>query len=121
MKIIKLQLVILLFFGLHADAIAQDYTWSEDVASIIYDNCSSCHHIGAIAPFELMSYEDAVSYGEVIHHVVDEKTMPPWPADPEYRHFVGEAILTDDEIAAIDWWVNNNFPLGDESLAPPVP
>ncbi len=120
MKRYEIGLVALLFL-FSTQLFSQEYTWSEDIAAIIYDHCSSCHHTGAIAPFELMTYEDAVVYGDAIHHVVDEKSMPPWPADPEYRHFVGEEILSEQEIEAIDWWVSNNFPLGDQSVAPPQP
>ena len=43
--------------------LAQVPTWSNDVASIIYDNCSVCHHSGAVAPFPLMSYDDAELHG----------------------------------------------------------
>ncbi|MGB3076864.1 MAG: hypothetical protein WBB36_16155, partial [Chitinophagales bacterium] len=42
---------------------AQTPTWSDKVAAIIYDNCSSCHHEGGIGPFSLMSYDDALTNG----------------------------------------------------------
>ena len=39
--------------------IAQAPSWSYNIGDLIYNNCSSCHHEGGIAPFSLMSYEDA--------------------------------------------------------------
>jgi len=35
---------------------AQNY--ADDIAQIIFDNCTSCHHNGGIEPFSLMPYAD---------------------------------------------------------------
>ncbi len=101
--------------------LAQDIFWSEHIAPIIYDNCSSCHHEDGIAPFKLMAYDDVVPYGDLIHHAVEELEMPPWPADPAYRHFVGEARLKQSEIEAIHNWIDNDMPYGDPTLEPTPP
>src|SRR6185369_17796417 len=77
-------------------------TWSDDVAAIIYNNCSVCHHEGAIAPFPLMSYNDAIDNSVNIQIDVNSKKMPPWPADPNCNHFWDERVLTDSEIATIN-------------------
>ncbi len=39
--------------------------------------------------------------------------MPPWPADPSYSHFVGENILSADEIEMIGTWVKSGSPEGN--------
>ncbi len=31
--------------------------------------------------------------------------MPPWPADVEYSHFIGEKRLTDNQIEILQNWV----------------
>jgi hypothetical protein len=100
---------------------AQVPDWSTSVASIIYDNCSSCHHEGNIAPFSLMSYTDAVNHALNISAVVNAGLMPPWPADPDYRHFAYEAVLSEAEISTITEWVDNGTPSGNLNLAPPPP
>jgi len=100
---------------------AQGPDWSTTIASIVYTNCSSCHHTGGIAPFPLMGYQDAVDNAISIQDAVVNRHMPPWPADPAYRHFAYEAVLDSLEIAAINDWVNNGTPQGDSTLAPPVP
>lgn len=46
--------------------------------------------------------------------------MPPWPADPLYAHFLGERVLTEEEINNIKTWVDNKMPRGD-SLKEPKP
>lgn len=100
---------------------AQDPVWSPDVANIIYNHCSSCHHAGSIGPFELMSYSDAVSNGLSIQEQVGFRHMPPWPADPDYRHFAHENVLTQGEIDAVVDWVNFGAPFGDPNLEPDPP
>ena len=42
------------FFFILAGLNAQ--TWSDNVASIMYSKCATCHHDGGIAPFSLMTY-----------------------------------------------------------------
>jgi hypothetical protein len=47
--------------------------------------------------------------------------MPPWPADANYSHFVGERVLSEDQIKLIANWTTNGFQRGDsasESLPP---
>ena len=61
-------LSIVIFFKNTVDA--QTPTWSENIADIIYTNCSSCHHEGAIAPFSLMDYDDAYEWGDFIENEV---------------------------------------------------
>ncbi|MDZ4822072.1 MAG: T9SS type A sorting domain-containing protein [Flavobacteriales bacterium] len=100
---------------------SQTPTWSEDVAPIIFDNCSKCHHQGQIGPFELMSYDDAVENADDIAEAVSSGEMPPWPANPEYRHFAYEEILSSEEIQTIVDWVQGGTPSGDLDLAPPAP
>ena len=100
---------------------AQTLTWADDIAPLIYDNCSGCHHDGGIAPFELMSYNHVVAFSSLIYHVIDHRIMPPWPADPNYRHFAYETYLEDDEILAIHNWIDDGMPEGDPMAAPDPP
>ena len=44
-------------------------TYTRDVAPILYANCVSCHRPGEVAPFSLMSYEDAARRPELIASV----------------------------------------------------
>jgi hypothetical protein len=37
---------------------SQAPTWSEDVAKIMFGNCTSCHRLGGMAPFSLTTYDD---------------------------------------------------------------
>lgn len=100
---------------------AQVPDWSTSIANLVYTNCSSCHHNGGIAPFPLTSYNDAVSNAFSIKTKVQNRSMPPWPADPAYRHFAYEMVLDSLEIAAISDWVDNGTPLGNIALEPPAP
>lgn len=100
---------------------SQTPTWSDNVASIIYNNCSSCHHTGGIGPFTLMSYQDAADHAFNIKSQVQAKLMPPWKPDPEYVHFMNERILSDEDINTIADWVDGGTPTGNLAMAPPAP
>jgi hypothetical protein len=100
---------------------AQTPVWSTDVASIIYNRCASCHHTGGIAPFNLMSYADAINHAPAMKAQVQAGTMPPWPPDPAVSRFAHERVLSAKEKANILDWLDGGRPTGDLSLAPPAP
>jgi len=71
-----------LFFAVFAisNLKAQIPTWSENIAPILYNNCTKCHIEGGIAPFSLVGYSNAQTMASSIAYSVDLKRMPPWPA-----------------------------------------
>jgi len=95
----------------------KNITWSQHIAPIIFKNCSPCHRPSQSGPFNLLSYADAKKKAKLIKFVTQSRYMPPWPADANYSHFVGEKVLTKTEIALIKNWVDNGLQLGD-SLKP---
>ncbi|MBC8173586.1 MAG: T9SS type A sorting domain-containing protein [Chitinophagales bacterium] len=99
---------------------AQSPTWNDDVANIVFDNCGTCHRDGGIAPFSLLSYELAYDERYDVADAVEEKEMPPWLPDPNYRHFKDEKVLSEEEINTIIEWVNNGAPKGS-GLQPEAP
>ena len=93
-------------------------TFAETVAPIVYRNCAVCHRPGEAGPFPLLTYEDVVRKAQTIAAVTKARYMPPWPADPDYSHFLGERILSESDIQSIATWVENGTPLGDPAKAP---
>lgn len=99
----------------------REITYSGEIAGIIYQKCSSCHHDGEAAPFPLMSYEDARKRSETISAVVQAGYMPPWKPAREYGEFQACRALTQEQIASIKEWVEAGSPSGDLSKAPKPP
>ncbi len=99
----------------------KEVTWSEHIAPIVYKNCSPCHRPNQSGPFNLLSYNDAVKKAKLIKFVTQTKYMPPWPADPNYSHFIGERVLNENEIELIKRWVDKNMPRGDSLNEPKTP
>lgn len=84
-----------------------------EIATLIYTNCTPCHRDGGSGPFPLAEYEDVRKRTKMIRLVTQKRIMPPWPADPTYRHFLREKTLSESEIARIARWVDEGAPLGD--------
>jgi hypothetical protein len=111
--------LLVLTFG---TSTAQTKTWSDDVASIIYNHCTSCHRPGEIAPFPLTNYQEATAWGSMISYVTEIKYMPPWKADSDFGvKYQRENYLTDNQIATIREWVDAGMPQGDPANEPPLP
>ena len=100
---------------------AQTVNWATDVAPIFYDHCVKCHRDGGIGHFSLVGYDNAFSFRNIIQYKTETRQMPPWKADPAYRHFADENILTDAQIQTIKAWVEAGAPAGNMALAPPDP
>ena len=98
-------------------------TFSHDVAPVLYRQCASCHHPGGVAPFSLLTYQDAAKRARLIATVTAKRYMPPWlpEAGPSDLHFQGERRLTDREIATLARWAEAGAPLGSAAETPSAP
>lgn len=96
-------------------------TYAEHVAPILYNKCASCHHTGEVAPFPLMSFEDAKKRADTINAVVQAGYMPPWKPAPGFGQFKASRALTEKEIQSIKQWVEDGAPAGDLSKTPEPP
>ena len=92
----------------------QNLTFKNDIKPIIHQKCAVCHNPDGAAPFDLITYEDIQKRTKMILEVVHSNYMPPWPADPTYRSFVGEKYLTEDEKKIITNWVKNGKKRGEK-------
>jgi len=95
--------------------------YAEDIAPIIYKNCSNCHRPGEIGPFPLTNYEEVSNWAPTIKFVTEIGYMPPWKPDTEYSSFIGESNLEQEEIDMIADWVDNGMERGDPAVEPAFP
>ena len=96
-------------------------TFNHDIAPILFTNCTGCHRPGEVAPFPLLTYQDAAKRAPLIATVTASRYMPPWKAEPGYGHFQDERRLTDRQIALLRDWAKNGAPEGDASEKPAPP
>lgn len=95
--------------------------YSEHIAPIIYKNCSPCHRPGSGAPFDLISYDDVKDHLKTVQLAINERLMPPWPADTSYSHFRDEKVMTANEIESINLWIKQGATEGDKKKLVPAP
>jgi len=105
--------LVFLLFTAYSCATQQDLNFADDISPIIHKNCTPCHLPGEAAPYTLVSYSDIKSKTKLIRHLINDRLMPPWPADPDYRHFCNEYYLSNDEIESINQWIEKGMHSGD--------
>lgn len=98
-----------------------EVTYTRDIAPILYAECAECHRPGEVAPFSLLTYDDAKKRAEWLAEVADKRLMPPWKAEPNHGRFLGERRLTDAQIELFDAWAAAGAPEGDAADLPPLP
>ncbi len=94
-------------------------TYSDSVAAIFQNKCQVCHRPGQVAPFSLLTYDDAAKHSGMIRETVAERRMPPWQADPRYGHFANDRSLSAQDRATLLAWVDQGTPLGEPKEIPP--
>jgi len=97
-------------------------TFNKDIAPILHQNCATCHRPGEVAPFSLLTYQDAAKRAALIAGVTQSRVMPPWKPEPGYGSFQAERRLTDDQLALLRDWAKAGAPEGDprDKPTPPV-
>lgn len=95
-------------------------TFTKDVAPILFNNCTSCHRTGEVAPFALESYKDIAKRAKTIASVVSKHVMPPWKAAPGPA-YMDECRLTDDQIGVIQQWAAEGAREGNPADLPALP
>lgn len=113
------QIVVLASLLMTTVSFAQ--TWSDDVASIVYNKCATCHHDGGIAPFSLMTYGEVSPMAAAIHDEIVNDNMPPWPPDNNYQQYSHSRALEAAEKATFLAWLSNGTPEGNSANTPPPP
>jgi peroxiredoxin len=93
-------------------------TFYRDVLPIVQKNCQECHRPGAVGPFALMTYKQAVNWADDIKEYTQERKMPPWKP-VEGLAFHSERKMSDKDIVTLAAWVDGGTPEGDAKDAPP--
>jgi Flp pilus assembly protein TadD len=96
-------------------------TFTKDIAPILFANCVSCHRPGEVAPFSLLTYADLVKHADTVAKETRARHMPPWLPEPGEFAILGERRLRDDQIEAIQRWVNGGQVEGNPADLPAAP
>ena len=103
-------------------------TFYADVLPILQQNCQTCHMEegqnsgGMIAPWPLVTYEDAQPRARRMASAVQAGRMPPWSAAEWHKGtFENERVLEEDEKATIVAWAEQGTLAGNPADAPPTP
>ncbi|MFO0953675.1 MAG: ascorbate-dependent monooxygenase [Isosphaeraceae bacterium] len=95
-------------------------TYTRDVAPILQKHCQDCHRPGQVAPFSLLTFEQARKRASDLAAVTGKKSMPPWPASTtEGGPFRDARVMSEAEVATIAAWYEAGCPQGDPKDAPP--
>src|SRR5678815_1072199 len=107
--------------GFFASVAVAAPTFNKDIAPILYENCATCHRPGEVAPFSLLTYQDAAKRAGLIATVTAKRYMPPWKPEPGIGNFDHQRRLTDEQIRRIQEWAAAGAPEGDAADKPVVP
>ena len=111
-----LKIILFLFFIIITSCKKKEITFYHEVESIVHQKCAICHNQNGAGPFELITFQDVKKRTSMIHEVIQNNYMPPWPADPNYRSFSGEKNLTQNEKEIILTWIRQGAKKGNKTI-----
>jgi len=91
------------------------------VAPILHRHCAACHRPGSVAPFALLTYDDARARARTIAAVVERGLMPPFLPERDFGRFQNARGLAAEETRALVDWARLGAPAGDVDRAPAPP
>jgi mono/diheme cytochrome c family protein len=104
-----------------ADKLPYKVAFAEQIAPLVFNNCTSCHRPGEAAPFALLNYGDVRKHSRTMLRVMQRRYMPPWQPEPGYGDFQHERRLSDAQIALFQRWVETGMAEGDPLKTPAPP
>ena len=87
-------------------------TWNEEVGPFMARACGACHQPGGSGQFSLLDHPTAAAFAAISVMSVEDRRMPPWPADPECRTFQHQRVVSPEELAMLQAWVAGETPVG---------
>jgi mono/diheme cytochrome c family protein len=97
----------------HTDAhvpVTSKYDYNRDVFPLLRDHCAACHVPGGAAPMSLVTYKDAMPWGQSIRDELTAGRMPPWPVDPTSPAVKGAAPISSRDLDVIVVWASGGTP-----------
>ena len=99
-------------------------TFHKDVAPILQKVCQNCHIAGGIAPFSLVTYDEAKAVAASMVAQTGSRAMPPWGAQDTSeckppKPWKDDLRLSAQEITTLQAWHDGGDWEGDPKDAPP--
>jgi hypothetical protein len=106
---------VVAFVAVRGGGAASGPTYYKNVAPILDQKCSTCHHLGGIAPFALTNEADAKAHAAGIVQMTKAGLMPPWMPGPDSADIVGRDLrrLTPTELSTLVAWAGDGAPAGN--------
>ena len=89
-----------------------NFTYHQDIAPILEDNCVECHRPGQSGPFLLMTFEQVRRRGKQIVEVTQSGFMPPWLPAKTAHPLQGARSLSETQKFILKSWVAGGSPEG---------
>ena len=93
-------------------------TYTNEVATIINDNCVVCHRSGGIGPMSFETYEQVRPWAPLISLKVMKREMPPYAYDHGIgiQDLQGDWRLSQKDIDTVVEWVDTGARYGDPDI-----
>ena len=97
----------------------EQVSYAKDIAPILAENCTTCHHEGGIAPWSMSSHPMVQGWSMMIREVVMTRRMPPGQIDPHVGKPIKDvAGLTNDEMQLLIRWIDDGSPIDEDGKDP---
>lgn len=82
-------------------------SYSKDIAPLLTDKCTACHHDGGIAPWSMTDHAMVQGWSRMMKEVVMTRRMPPGQIDPHVGKPIDDVVeMTPEDLQNLVHWID---------------
>jgi len=94
-------------------------SYTDDIAPMLIDKCTDCHHDGGIGPWSMTNHAMVQGWSRMMKEVVMTRRMPPGQIDPHVgKPIRGVAEMTPADLQALVHWIDAGATMEDGAADP---
>lgn len=94
-------------------------SYTDDIAPLLADKCTTCHHDGGIAPWSMTDHAMVQGWSKMMKEVVMTRRMPPGQIDPHVGKPIEDVVeMTPAELQMLVHWIDAGAPIEDGAEDP---
>lgn len=94
-------------------------SYSKDIAPLLTEKCTACHHDGGIAPWSMTDHAMVQGWSRMMKEVVMTRRMPPGQIDPHVGKPIDDVVeMTPEDLQKLVHWIDAGAVMEDGAEDP---
>ncbi len=94
-------------------------SYTDDIAPLLVEKCTACHHDGGIAPWSMSDHAMVQGWSKMMKEVLMTRRMPPGQIDPHVGKPIADVVeITPAQLQTLVHWIDDGARIEDGAEDP---